>query len=97
MSLGAARLPADWPAPFRRVFTRPTFDRLCELGAGTLLASGARTVASGLRAVGRGGVPVHRFETPILAYAAMSTGPIWSARTWAGVRWPCRSTIQPWL
>jgi TnpA family transposase len=31
-------------------------------------------------------VPVHRFETPILAYAAMSTGPIWSARTWAGVR-----------
>jgi hypothetical protein len=55
MSLGAARLPADWPAPFRRVFTRPTFDRLCELGAGTLLASGARTVASGLRAVGRGG------------------------------------------
>jgi hypothetical protein len=31
------------------------------------------------------GVPVHRFETPILAYAAMSTGPICSARTWAGV------------
>jgi hypothetical protein len=31
------------------------------------------------------GVPVHRFETPILAYAAMSAGPICSARTWAGV------------
>jgi hypothetical protein len=30
-------------------------------------------------------VPVHGFETPILAYAAMSAGPIWSARTWAGV------------
>jgi hypothetical protein len=31
-------------------------------------------------------VPVHNFETPLLAYAAMSAGPIWSARTWAGVR-----------
>jgi hypothetical protein len=32
------------------------------------------------------GVPVHNFETPLLAYAAMSAWPIWSARTWAGVR-----------
>jgi protocatechuate 3,4-dioxygenase, beta subunit len=31
-------------------------------------------------------VPVYRFETPICAYAAMSTGPICSTRTWAGVR-----------
>jgi hypothetical protein len=30
-------------------------------------------------------VPVHRFEAPRLAYAAMSAGPICSARTWAGV------------
>jgi hypothetical protein len=31
------------------------------------------------------GVPVHGFETPICAYAALASGPIWSARTWAGV------------
>ena len=31
-------------------------------------------------------VPVHGFETPICAYAAMGIGPSWSARTWAGVR-----------
>ena len=30
-------------------------------------------------------VPVHGFETPICAYAALASGPIWSARTWAGV------------
>ena len=39
-------------------------------------------LAVGLLAI----VPVHNFETPLLAYAAMSAGPIWSARTWAGVR-----------
>jgi hypothetical protein len=32
-----------------------------------------------------GSVPVHGFETPICAYAALASGPIWSARTWAGV------------
>jgi transposase len=30
-------------------------------------------------------VPVHGFETPRFAYAAMSAGPSRSARTWAGV------------
>src|SRR4051812_47134025 len=30
-------------------------------------------------------VPGHGFETPICAYAALASGPIWSARTWAGV------------
>ena len=31
-------------------------------------------------------VPVHGYETPLCAYAAMGIRPSWSARTWAGVR-----------
>jgi hypothetical protein len=44
-------------APFRRLFTRPTFEHLGGLAAGALLASGPRTVAAGLRALGRGDDP----------------------------------------
>jgi hypothetical protein len=41
-------------APFRRLFTRPTLRRLETVAAGVLLASGQRTVAAALRAVGKG-------------------------------------------
>ena len=44
-------------APFRHLFTRPTFERLGRLAAGALLTSGPRTVAAGLRAIGRGDDP----------------------------------------
>lgn len=50
-----------FPAPlislllvFAPAFTQPTFDHACELLAGTLLTSGRRTIASALRAMGRG-------------------------------------------
>jgi hypothetical protein len=42
-------------APFRRLFTRPTLRRLETMAAGVLLASGQRTVAAALRAVGKDG------------------------------------------
>jgi hypothetical protein len=42
-------------APFRCLFTRPTLRRLETMAAGVLLASGQRTVAAALRAVGKGG------------------------------------------
>jgi hypothetical protein len=38
--------------PFAIAFTRPTFEHVLTLMGGTLLASGRRTVASALRAVG---------------------------------------------
>jgi hypothetical protein len=41
-------------APFRRLFTRPTLGRLETVAEGVLLASGSRTVAAALRAVGKG-------------------------------------------
>jgi hypothetical protein len=41
-------------APFRRLFTRPTLGRLATVAEGVLLASGPRTVAAALRAVGKG-------------------------------------------
>src|SRR5262249_14046708 len=40
--------------PFAIEFTAPTFAHALTLVQGTLLASGRRTVAAGLRAVGRG-------------------------------------------
>ena len=40
--------------PFTEVFTRPTFCHMRTLVYGTLLASGRRTVAAALRAIGRG-------------------------------------------
>ena len=40
--------------PFAAVFTAPTFAHALTLVQGTLLASGRRTVASALRAAGRG-------------------------------------------
>ncbi len=42
-------------APFRRMFTRPTLQRLETVAAGVLLASAQRTVAAALHAVGKGG------------------------------------------
>jgi hypothetical protein len=39
--------------PFRRLFTRPTLERLATVAEGVLLASGPRTVAAALRAVGK--------------------------------------------
>ena len=39
-------------------------------------------------------VPVHGCETPICAHAAIGAWSSWSARTWAGVLYPCRSMIQ---
>lgn len=39
---------------FAPAFTRPTWDHACALLTGALLASGRRTIASALRAVGRG-------------------------------------------
>jgi hypothetical protein len=41
-------------APFRHLFTRPTLRRLETVAAGVLLASGQRTIAAALRAVGKG-------------------------------------------
>ena len=41
-------------APFRRLFTRPTWRRLETVAEGVLLAAGPRTVAAALRAVGKG-------------------------------------------
>jgi hypothetical protein len=41
-------------APFRCLFTRPTLGRLATVAEGVLLASGPRTVAAALRAVGKG-------------------------------------------
>jgi hypothetical protein len=38
--------------PFATAFTRPTFDHVLALLCGTLLASGRRTIASALRAIG---------------------------------------------
>jgi DDE superfamily endonuclease len=38
--------------PFATAFTRPTFDHVLALICGTLLASGRRTIASALRAIG---------------------------------------------
>src|SRR5215470_1842459 len=40
--------------PFAEGFTRPTFSHMRTLVYGTLLASGRRTVAAALRAMGRG-------------------------------------------
>jgi hypothetical protein len=40
-------------APFRRLFTRPNLGRLATVAEGVLLASGPRTVAAALRAVGK--------------------------------------------
>jgi hypothetical protein len=42
-------------APFASAFTRPTFEHALVLVTGTILASGRRTVAAALRAVGRRG------------------------------------------
>jgi hypothetical protein len=41
-------------AVFAPAFSRPTWDHACTLMTGTLLSSGRRTIASALRAVGRG-------------------------------------------
>ena len=54
MDVVAASTTERLLAPFRRLFTRPTFARLSGLATGALLASGPRTVTAGLRAVGKG-------------------------------------------
>ena len=52
---------------------------LCQrmvIGPCALTMLGAATVAAAATAAPLQRVPVHGFETPILAYAAMSSGPI---------------------
>jgi hypothetical protein len=44
-------------APFAPVFSQPTYAKAVELVVGTLLARGRRTVASALRALGKGQAP----------------------------------------
>ena len=41
-----------WLAPFSVLFTRPTWERLMVLAAGTILTTHRRTVAAALRATG---------------------------------------------
>ena len=50
----ASVLPLSLLAPFAVAFTAPTFRHVRVLVSGTILASGRRTVAAGLRAVGLG-------------------------------------------
>ena len=56
MDAGAERHDrlAEWLAPFRILFTRPTWRRLLVLSAGAILTTHRRTVAAVLRATGRG-------------------------------------------
>ena len=58
--------------PFRTEFRRPTWTRAVELIAGTILARGRRTVASALRAIGRGGEPGFQRYHDVLSRAAWS-------------------------
>ena len=60
-------------APFRCLFTRPTLRRLETVAAGVLLASGQRTVASALRAVGKGG------DTGFSGFHRLLNAASWSA------------------
>src|SRR6266511_3254371 len=59
--------------PFAVAFTAPTFRHVLVLVAGTLLASGPRTVAAALRAVGLG--EERRFTT----YHRVLNRGVWSA------------------
>jgi hypothetical protein len=58
--------------PFRPEFRRPTWTKAVSLIAGTLLARGRRTVASALRAIGRGGEPGFQRYHDVLSRAAWS-------------------------
>ena len=75
-----------FPYASQSAVCRPSPHKYQELGGNTFCPSrgyGAwrdRRIADPARRV-----PVHGFETPICAYAALASGPIWSARTWAGV------------
>lgn len=56
-STAALSIPAclaAWMEPFRHGFTRPVWDHVLVLVAGTILATGPRTVCAALRAMGRG-------------------------------------------
>ena len=44
----------EWLAPFRILFTRPTWQRVLVLAAGAILTTHRRTVAAALRVTGRG-------------------------------------------
>jgi len=44
----------EWLAPFRMLFTRPTWQRLLVLAAGAILTTHRRTLAAALRVTGRG-------------------------------------------
>ncbi len=46
-----------WLAPFAAVFTKPTWERVLVLVAGTVLAPGRRTVSAALSVLGRRGEP----------------------------------------
>src|SRR6188474_871128 len=59
--------------PFAVAFTAPTFRHVLVLVSGTILASGRRTVASALRAVGLG--EEHRFTT----YHRVLNRDVWTA------------------
>src|SRR6185295_4546624 len=65
--------PLSLLAPFAVAFTAPTFRHVLVLVSGTILASGSRTVAAALRAVGRG--EERRFTT----YHRVLNRGVWSA------------------
>src|SRR3954449_754208 len=65
--------PLSLLAPFAVAFTAPTFRHVLILVSGTILASGRRTVASALRAVGLG--EERRFTT----YHRVLNRDVWSA------------------
>jgi hypothetical protein len=65
--------PLSLLTPFAVAFTAPTFRHVLVLVSGTILASGRRTVASALRAVGLGGE--RRFAT----YHRVLNRDVWSA------------------
>ena len=44
----------EWLAPFRILFTRPTWQRVLVLATGAILTTHRRTVAAALRVTGRG-------------------------------------------
>src|SRR5687767_12857951 len=69
----ASMPPLSLLTPFAIAFTAPTFRHVLVLVSGTILASGRRTVAAALRAMGLGGE--RRFTT---SHRVLNRG-VWSA------------------
>jgi hypothetical protein len=69
----------EWLAPFRLLFTQPTWQRLLVLVAGAILTTHRRTVAAALRVTGRGE------DTGFSRYHDVLSRSRWSALAGAGL------------